>query len=89
MYLVFDEAKHLSKTKKKKKKEEEEGRYNLKGTGIDGYHGLWVGQKVGKTGEGGQKVKTCSYKIRHEDITYSVVPVVNNTVLHLWNLLQE
>ena len=68
--------------KKKKKKE-------LKGTEIDGYHGLWVGQKVGKTGEGGQKVKTCSYKIRHEDITYSVVPVVNNTVLHPWKLLQE
>ena len=42
-----------------------------------------MGQKVGKTGEGGQKVKTSSYKIRHEDIMYSMVTVVNNTVLHI------
>ena len=72
-----------------KKKKKELKQKELKGTKIDGYQGLWVGQKVGKTGEGGQKVKTSSYKIRHEDIMYSMVTVVNNTVLHPWKLLQE
>ena len=42
--------------------------------------GSWAG--VGEMGEGGQKVQTSSYKISHEDIMYSIVNIVNNTVLN-------
>ena len=38
---------------------------------------------VGKTGEGGQKVQTSSYKISPGDVMYSMVTIVNNTVLHI------
>ena len=40
-------------------------------------------QRVGKMGEGGQKVQTSSYKISHGDVRYSMVAAVNNTVLHI------
>ena len=40
-------------------------------------------------GEEGQKVQTSSYKISLGDVMYSMVAIVNNTVLHIWKLLKE
>ena len=34
-------------------------------------------------GKGGQKVKTFSYKISAGDVKYSMVSIVNNTVLYM------
>ena len=36
-----------------------------------------------KTGEGGQKVQSASYRISHGGVMYSSVTPVNNTVLHI------
>ena len=47
------------------------------------------GSGVGKMGEEGQKVQTSSYKISLGDVMYSMVTIVNNTVLHIWKLLKE
>ena len=41
-----------------------------------------------KTGEGGQKVQSASYRISHGGVMYSSVTPVNNTVLHIWKLLR-
>ena len=41
-----------------------------------------MGGGVGEMGEGNQKAQTSSYKISHEDIMYSIVNIVNNTVLN-------
>ena len=35
------------------------------------------------TGEGSQKAQTSSYKISHGNAMYSMVTIVNNTVLHI------
>ena len=43
-----------------------------------GVQGGWV-----KTGEGGQKVQTSSYKITHGDVTYSMVTKGNNTMSYI------
>lgn len=43
---------------------------------------------MGEMGEGGQRVRTSSYKInKFWDIMYSMVTVVNDTVLYVWKLL--
>lgn len=34
-------------------------------------------------GEGCQIVQNLSYKINNEDVMYSIVTIVNNTVLHI------
>ena len=36
---------------------------------------------VGQMDEGGQKVQTSSYKLSHWAVMYSMVTVVNNTIL--------
>ena len=46
------------------------------------------GGKGDKTGEGGQKVQSASYRISHGGVMYSSVTPVNNTVLHIWKLLR-
>ena len=33
--------------------------------------------------EGGQKVKTSSYKLSHRDVMYSMVTIINNTTLYI------
>ena len=38
---------------------------------------------VGEMGEGGQKVQTSSYKIRHRNVLYNMATIVINTVLHI------
>ena len=38
---------------------------------------------LGKTGERSQKAQTSSYKISHRDVVYSIVTILNNTVLHI------
>lgn len=41
-------------------------------------------------GEQSQKVDTSSYKVnKSQDVMYSVVNIVNNTVLHIRKLLRE
>ena len=40
------------------------------------------GLGVGEMGEGGQRVQTSSYKC-HGDVMYSMVTIVNNTVLYI------
>lgn len=48
------------------------------------------GIRVGIRGEGGQKVQTSSYIINNScDIIHSMMTIVNNTVLHIYKLLQE
>ena len=39
--------------------------------------------RVGKTVEGTQQVQSSSYKISHGDVTYGIVTIVNNIVLHI------
>ena len=41
------------------------------------------GVSVGKTVEGTQQVQISSYKINHGDVTYRIVIIVNNIVLHI------
>ena len=43
----------------------------------------------GKMGEGHQKGQTYSFKISHGVITYNMVTTANNTVWHIWKLLEE
>lgn len=44
----------------------------------------------GKTAEGGQKMQTSLLKkISAGDVIYSIVPTVNNSVLHNWRLQKE
>ena len=43
----------------------------------------WTFGRGGEMGKGDQKVQTSSYKISHEDAMYSMVTIVNNTVLHI------
>lgn len=48
------------------------------------------GLEVGKMGQGGQKLKTFSYKINNNgDVIYSVMTIVNNTILHILKLLRK
>ena len=48
------------------------------------------GLGVGKMGEGSQKVQTSSYKVNKSwDVIYSMVTIVNNTVLYIWRLLRD
>ena len=48
------------------------------------------GVGVNKTGEGGQKIQTFSYKIsKSRAIRYSTVTVINKTVLDIWKPLKE
>ena len=44
-----------------------------------GRRGVWENM-----GEGGQNVQILGYKINLEDITYSVVAIAKNTVLHIF-----
>ena len=46
----------------------------------------WGGR--GKIGEGGQKVQTSIYNISRGDVMYSMVTIVNNTVVYIWKLLK-
>ena len=41
------------------------------------------GWGVGHTGEGGPTVLTSSYKTSHGDVTYSIMTIVSNAVLHI------
>ena len=46
---------------------------------------MWAKRmKVGKKDEGGQKVQTPSYKISPGAVMYSVVTIVHNTVLYIF-----
>ena len=38
---------------------------------------------MGKLDEGSQKVQTFSYKISHGDVMYSMVTLLNNTLLRI------
>ena len=38
---------------------------------------------VGKMGKGSQKLQSSIYKISHEEVMYSMVTIVNNTILHI------
>lgn len=43
-----------------------------------------VGLEADKISEGGQKIKTSSYKLKsHADVVYNRVTRINNTVLHI------
>ena len=42
-----------------------------------------LGVSVGKTVEGTQQVQISRYKINHGDVTYKIVIIVNNIVLHI------
>lgn len=39
--------------------------------------------EMDELGEGGQKGQTSSYKISHGGITYSMLTVINHTVVHI------
>lgn len=41
------------------------------------------GWRVGKMGEGGQKVQTSSYKVNSGDVMYNMVIIVNSTELYM------
>ena len=44
---------------------------------------------MGEMGKDSQKVQTSSYKINSRDVMFSVVTIVNNTVLYIFKLLRE
>lgn len=49
----------------------------------------WLLPKLGcrgasEMGEEDQNVHTSRYKVSHEDIMYSMVPTVNNAIIHIW-----
>ena len=41
------------------------------------------GVEVGEMGKGCEKVQISTYKISHGDVIYSMVTIVNNTVVHI------
>lgn len=43
-------------------------------------------ERVGKVGEGAQKVQTCSYEVSCGDVMSSMVTIVNNTGSRIWKL---
>ena len=49
---------------------------------MGGYQGE-RGWEVGKMDEGSQKVQTLSYKMSREDVIYSIVTIINNSMLHM------
>lgn len=49
--------------------------------------GRWWG--VNKMGESGLKAQNSSYGISPGNVMYSLVTIVNNTLLYIWKLLKE
>ena len=47
----------------------------------------WLPEAVGEMREGGQKLQMSNSKISHGDVMYSIVSIVNNTVLYTQKFL--